>query len=172
MPSRVPTRGEKAHTGFVTHQLEVSFVHVGASLGVYGPVVIAVIHGADRSENAERAVQEMRKLRRTTHSKELHYVYVVIDEAEMPSAKTREVAATLPTLVDTVIGVHEGEGFRASVVRAVVTGIGMVSGSLPTVVSTTREAANKLASLHPNVGPAEDLRIAIDKLRGVALAAK
>ena len=154
------------------HQLEVSFVDSSAGLGVYGPVVIAVIAGADRTENAERTVQEIRKLRRTTHAKELHYLYIVIDQAQMPSAKTRQVAAALPTLVDTVVGVHEGEGFRASVVRAVVTGIGMAGGSLPIIVSSTREAAAKLAAMRPSVGPAEALREALDTLRRATLAAE
>ena len=117
-------------------------------------------------------MEEIRKLRRSTHTKELHYVDVVTEHASMPGAKTRQIAAALPTLTGSFTGVHEGEGFRASVVRAVVTGIGMVTGSMPAVTTTTREAAAKLAAMHPSVGPAEDLRIAIERLRRAALAAE
>ena len=156
----------------MAHQLEVLFVTPGAALGVFGLVIIAIISGQDRPEDAERAVEEIRKLRRSTHTKELHYVYVVTEHASMPGAKTRQIAAALPTLTGSFTGVHEGEGFRASVVRAVVTGIGMVTGSMPAVTTTTREAAAKLAAMHPSVGPAEDLRIAIERLRRAALAAE
>ena len=139
-------------------------------MGLFGPVFIVVIAGADRPENAERAVQELKRLRRTTHAKELRYVYVVLDNAALPGLSTRGVATAIPTLTDSLVGVHEGEGFRASVVRAVVTGIGMVTGTNPEIVKTCAEAAALLASKSANVGPAEELRVAIEKLRSQALA--
>ena len=139
-------------------------------MGLFGPVFIVVIGGADRPENAERAVQELKRLRRTTHAKELRYVYVVLDNAAMPGSRTRGVATAIATLTDSLVGVHEGEGFRASVVRAVVTGIGMVTGTNPEIVKTGAEAAALLASKSANVGPAEELRVAIQTLRSQALA--
>ena len=154
----------------MTHQLEVLFTNPEAAVGLFGPVFIAVIAGADRPENAERAVKEMRRLRRTTHAKELRYIYVVLDNAVMPGPKTREIATAIPTLTDGVVGVHEGEGFRASMVRAVVTGIGMVTGSSPEIVKSAAEAAVLVASKSASVGPAEELRVAIETLRRQALA--
>ena len=139
-------------------------------MGLYGPVFIAVIAGADRADNAERAVQERKRLRRTTHAKELRYVYVVLENAVMPGPKTRDIATAISGLTDTVVGVHEGEGFRASMVRAVVTGIGMVTGTSPEIVKNSAEAAALLASKSANVGPAEELRVAIETLRRQALA--
>ena len=160
----------RAQTLGVVHQLEVLFTNPEAAVGLFGPVFIVVIAGADRPENAERTLQEMRRLRRTTHAKELQYVYVVLNNAAMPGAKTRELATAIPGLTDSVVGVHEGEGFRASVLRAVVTGIGMVTRSSPEIVKTGAEAAVLLASKSANVGPPEALRAAIEKLRRQALA--
>lgn len=154
----------------MAHQLEVLFTNASAAVGLYGPVFIAVIAGDDRPENAERAVQEMKRLRRTTHAKELRYIYVVLENAVMPGPKTREIATAIPTLTDTVVGVHEGEGFRASVVRAVVTGIGMVTGTSPEIVKSAGEAAALMASKSASVGPAEELRVAIETLRRQARA--
>lgn len=149
----------------MAHQLEVLFTNASAAVGLYGPVFIAVIAGADRPDNAERAVQELKRLRRTSHARELRYVYVVTHDSDMPSARTRELAIAIPSVTDSVLGVHEGEGFRASMVRAVVTGIGMATGSNPDIVKTTAEAAALLASRHASVGPAAELRAAIDTLR-------
>ncbi len=147
------------------HSLRIVFAHDGIGLAIYGPLAIAVIEGADRPDAVRRTLDELARLRRTTHKSELHYLYVASENAEMPSTESRTAASSLSRFVDSSMGVHEGEGFRASVIRAVVTGIGMAGGKLPEVVASVSEAADKLSARHASLGTAADLRAAVEALR-------
>lgn len=151
------------------HTLQILFAASGTALGVYGPLVIVVVAGPDRPSSVRRAVDEIARLRRTTHQRELHYLYVAGEHAEVPSAESRAIAAGIAQHVDASMGVHEGEGFRASVVRAVVTSIGMLSGRMPEIVVSVQDATDKLAARHATVGPAEGVRTAIAELRLAAV---
>ncbi|MFO0683847.1 MAG: hypothetical protein U0234_17450 [Sandaracinus sp.] len=150
--------------------VEVLLVQPGASLGTFGSLVIAVTDGPSALEasSVRVAVDTVARLRRTSHAQRLIYVYVVGERSGLPSDETRAITAELAGLVDAVVGVHEGQGFRASVVRGIVVGISMLSRSRmrPEVVSTVAEAAAKLAERHPDLGSESAVRAAIEQVRG------
>jgi hypothetical protein len=150
----------------------ICFEDDGTALGVHGPLVIAVIDAqrAFSAAAARRAVDEIARMRRTTHKRELVYTYVMGADAEVPGPEARQVLSELPDHMDAAIGVHEGSGFRASVVRAVVTGIAMAArGRLhPEIVATIPDAAARIHARLPNLTEEEIVR-AIERVRAVAL---
>lgn len=153
---------------------EIVFAERGAALATRGPLVIVVTDGPDAfaPDLAQRAVDAIRELRRTSHKDRLVYVYLAGERSGMPSAEAREITATMSSLIDQVVGVHEGSGFRASAIRAVVTGLTMIArGNVkPEIVATTTEAGALLATKNPDLGPARDIAQAIEATRRAARA--
>lgn len=136
-------------------EVRICFENDGTALGVYGPIVIAAIesHRAFSAHAARRAVEEISELRRTTHRHGLIYAYVMGEFAEIPGLEARSELARLPELIDVAIGVHEGSGFRASVIRAVVTGIAMAARmqAHPEIVATVSAAAERIHRRVPSL---------------------
>jgi len=52
---------------------------------------------------------------------------VVAPSSELPDAEARQRGATLPRHISFYVGVHEGSGFRASLLRMVIASIAMIS---------------------------------------------
>lgn len=152
--------------------VEVLLVQPGASLGTFGSLVIAATTGpsAFHTPHVRRVVDEMARLRRTTHSERFIYVYVAGEQSGFPSDEARAITAEAASLVDYAVGVHEGHGFRASAVRGVVVGISMLSRARvrPEIVSTVTEAAANLVGRYPDLGTESAVRAAIEKVRGAA----
>jgi hypothetical protein len=133
---------------------EFRALHVERSmaLAVCGPLVVAAWTGPVPEEVAcrQRVLDEMRRLRRGTHAKLLLYVYLVGENASIPDREARKVSANLPEHFDYCAGVHEGNSMRASLIRAVVTSMVMLSRvrlvkERHVIASTPREAARALA---------------------------
>ncbi|HEU4411076.1 MAG TPA: hypothetical protein VFS43_37835 [Polyangiaceae bacterium] len=121
------------------------------ALSTCGPLVIATWtgpapHGAVQ---AQRAADEVRRLRKDTHAKLLLYVYLVGETAVLPEPEARTIRAQLLQYFDTCVGIHEGNSLRASLIRGVVTGMALMSrlgrAKMPHIVSTSEEAARYLA---------------------------
>ncbi len=150
----------------------ICFEDEGAALGVHGPVVIAVISGRHpfSAHAARRAVDEVSRLRKTTHRTDLIYAYVMGEDAEVPGAEARGILAELPEHLDAVIGVHEGSGFRASMIRAVVTGIAMAARRRvhPEIVASVRDAASRIRARRPGLDE-QSLISAFELVRTAAL---
>jgi hypothetical protein len=117
-----------------------------------GPLVIATWtgpapHGAVQ---AQRALNEVRRLRKSTHAKLLLYVYLVGETALSPESEAREIRAQLLEYFDACVGIHEGNSLRASLIRGIVTGMAIMArtgrAKMPHIVSTAEEAARYLAS--------------------------
>lgn len=156
----------------MTHPTELLFRGSDASLGVCGPVVITATDGPASFEPAivRRVVDEIARLRRTSHQNLLVYVYVAGERTALPSPEARAISAELGELFDACIGVHEGSGFRAGAVRAVVAGIAMMSRARvrPSIVSTIAEAATLVAARYPEAGAETALRRSIEHVREAA----
>jgi hypothetical protein len=121
------------------------------ALSTCGPLVIATWtgpapHGAVQ---AQRALDEVKRLRKGTHAKLLLYVYLVGETAVIPENEAREIRAQLLDLFDACVGIHEGNSLRASLIRGIVTGMAMLAraerAKMPYIVSTTEDAARYLA---------------------------
>jgi hypothetical protein len=150
----------------------ICFEDESAALGVHGPLVIAVISGRHplSAHAARRAVDEITRLRKTTHRNALLYAYVVSELAEAPGAEARSILAELPHQMDASVGVHEGAGFRASMLRAVVTGISMASrtGIHPDIVATVPAAAASICARYPALDE-EGVVAAFERVRTASL---
>lgn len=150
----------------------VCFEDEGAALGVHGPVVIAVIAGNHpfSAHAARRAVDEIARLRKTTHRNDLTYAYVMGEFAEVPGAEARNTLSELPEHIDAAVGIHEGSGFRASMIRAVVTGIAMASRARihPEIVASVPIAVTRICARHPGIEEVA-LGAAFERIRHAAL---
>ncbi|MBN8609792.1 MAG: hypothetical protein J0L92_04380 [Deltaproteobacteria bacterium] len=150
----------------------ICFEDEGAALGVHGPLVIAVISGRHpfSAHAARRAVDEVSRLRKTTHRGALLYAYVMGELAEVPGAEARNILAELPNHMDASVGVHEGSGFRASMIRAVVTGIAMASRARihPDIVATVPVAAARICARYPTLDE-KSVVAAFERVRTAAL---
>ncbi len=146
----------------------------GGGLGVRGALVIATTEGprSFRPAITRRVVDEIARLRRTSHQDRLVYVYVAGEEANVPDAESRRIAAELAQHLDTVVGVHEGDGFRASAIRAIVTGISLLQPRRvsPKIVETVQAASAYLHARHPDLGSEQDIADAIEDVRTAARA--
>lgn len=151
------------------HETKILTSHPGASVGTYGPLVVAITDGPSAfvPSTVRSSIDEIARLRQTTHAERLIYVYVAGERSGFPSDEARKTASQLASLVDYCVGVHEGSGFRASAVRGVVVGISMLSSSKvrPEIVSTIGEAAAVLVARFPDLGPEGDVRRAIEQIR-------
>ncbi|MBX7192003.1 MAG: hypothetical protein K1X94_08095 [Sandaracinaceae bacterium] len=150
----------------------ICFEDDGTALGVHGALVIAVID-AQRpfsARAARRAVDEIARMRKTTHKRELVYAYVMGEQAAVPGAEARQVLSELPEHMDVAIGVHEGSGFRASMMRAVATGIAMASRGRvhPEIVATIPAAAARIHARLPALTE-DEIVSAFERVRSVAL---
>ena len=127
----------------------------GGGLGFHGPLVIATTEGprAFHPTLTRRIVDEIARLRRTSHQTKLVYVYVAAEAANVPDGESRRIAAELAQHVDAAVGVHEGGGFRASAVRAIVTGIAMLHPRRvrPKIVDSVHAASAFLHAHHPEL---------------------
>lgn len=140
------------------------------SLGVLGPLVIVVTDGprAWAQNQVKNVVGEVERLRKSTHRERLIYVYVAAASSDIPDQAARKASAPLGALFDECIGVHEGDGFRASLTRAVVTSISMLAPIRvrPEIVVTVEEAAQRLG---PRVSlPSRVIYEAIEAVRSAA----
>lgn len=140
------------------------------ALGTLGPLVIAVTDGpqAFALDVIERSMAEMTRLRRTSHKSRFIYVYLAGETSKIPDQPAREKSAPIADLFDECVGIHEGSGFRGSLVRAVVTSIGMLTARRirPTIVATIPEAA---AALTERSGlSVADITAAIEAVRRAA----
>lgn len=146
----------------------------GSAIGCRGPMVIAATEGprSFRPELTRRAVDAIVRLRQTSHRDKLIYVYVASEESNVPDAESRRIAAELAQHVDAMVGVHEGDGFRASAIRAVVTGISLLQSRriTPRVHSSVADASVYLESAFPELGRAATIEAAIDDVRTAARA--
>jgi hypothetical protein len=140
------------------------------ALGTLGPLVIAVTDGpqAFAPDTLTRSMAELSRLRRTSHKDRFVYVYLAGERSQVPDQAAREKAAPITELFDECVGIHEGSGFRGSLVRAVVTSIGLLTPRRvrPTIVATIAEAS---ATLAPRTGIADDeISAAIEAVRRAA----
>ncbi|HEU4538502.1 MAG TPA: hypothetical protein VFS00_30485, partial [Polyangiaceae bacterium] len=75
---------------------------------------------------------------------------------------------------DACVGIHEGSSMRSSLIRAVVTGMAMMSRRprkiMPHVVSTAAEAARELALLAGGQPDEAAILAAIEETRRLSLA--
>ncbi len=155
---------------------EIVFCGNDAALGVFGPLVIAVTDGPEsfRPEYVQRVLNEVSRLRRTTHANKLVYLYVAGERSTLPGADVRETAAKVADLFDACIGVHEGTGFRASALRAVIVGFTMLSRARvrPEIVATVDAAAAYAGARHPELGGANAVLDAIREVRAAAAGSR
>lgn len=154
---------------------EIVFRGTDAALGVFGPLVIAVTDGPEafRPEYAQRVLDEVGRLRRTTHAERLVYLYVAGERAGIPGTEVRDKLAKVGELMDACVGVHEGTGFRASAIRAVIAGITMLSRTRvrPQIVASIDEAAAQVTATHSDLGGRMAVLEAIREVREAAQSA-
>ncbi|MCU0687423.1 MAG: hypothetical protein MUF34_35140 [Polyangiaceae bacterium] len=156
--------------------LQVLYVERFSALTVFGPLVVSVWTGPAPHgvRQAQRIIDEVRQLRQSTHAKLLLYVYLVSEDAVIPEPEARKVKAKIVELFDSCVGIHEGNSLRTSLVRAVTTGMIMMSRrqKLPTlqVVSTSGQAARQLAPLTGGQLDAATILASIEETRSISLA--
>jgi hypothetical protein len=128
----------------------------GAAVGVLGPFALCTADGPSAFSpiTARRVVSEIERLRRTSHRSRLVYVYVVAEDANLPDHETRKIVAEVAQHVDAVIGIHEGTGFRASVVRGMITSINLLARQRlrPIIFASVGEAVEHLERRSPELG--------------------
>lgn len=73
----------------------------------------------------ERELRDMKQ--RLRGERPLLVLSVVSEDAPMPDAESRAVASRFAQFFDYYVGVHEGTGFRASLVRSVVAGMALAA---------------------------------------------
>lgn len=144
----------------------------GAALGTHGALVIASTEGPRSFAPVRAMVDEIGRLRRTSHRERLVYVYVAGENVEPPSQEQRKVAAEVSAHVDAIYGVHEGSGFRASIIRSVVMGIAMLSRQRvqQVIIDSVRKASEQLATNEPALGGPREIESAIEAVRAAARA--
>lgn len=153
-------------------ETEILFSESGASVAFRGPLVVAITDGPDafNVKCAKRTVAEVQRLRRGSHKDRMIYVYLAGERSGIPSAEAREVASGIGDLIDVGVGIHEGNGFRASAIRAVVTGISMMSRARVKleIVATVDEAAALVSTRWPEAGSKAEVRGVLDQARAAA----
>ncbi len=144
----------------------------GAALGTHGCLVVASTEGPESFRPARVMVDEIARLRRTTHRDRLVYVYVAGERSGTPDADARKIASEVGLHVDAIYGVHEGAGFRASLIRGIVTGIAMISRQRvqPEIADSVRAASELLAMREPTLGGPREIASAIEAVREAARA--
>lgn len=150
------------------HVIEVDANHC---LGSHGPILVIVW----RHETTRSAVMNVRRAALALAARrpgELGLMMIVETTAEAPSGEVRAVVAQamgdFGHLVRRSALVHEGTGFHAAAVRAVVTGLSLVARQpYPQQVfdSVERAATWIVQGVPREVTSAEDLREAISALR-------
>lgn len=140
------------------------------ALGALGPAVVLVTDGphAWASNQVNSVVEELTRLRKTSHRERLIYVYVAGATTDIPDTAARKQSAPIAELFDECVGIHEGDGFRASLTRAIVTSISMFSATRvrPEIVASVSEAGARLSA---RLGqPATSIVDAIEAVRAAA----
>lgn len=144
---------------------------------VLGPLAVVAWTGPVPIDapRAQRLLDAMQQLRSTSHRDLLLYAYVVAETASMPDGPARTIGARLPELFDHCAAIHEGDGLRSSVIRAVLTSMTMMarvrSRKKLDVVSYPWDAAHVLAPM--SRGRLDEVAIhdAIESTRCVAINA-
>lgn len=92
---------------------------------------------------------------------------VVSETTTMPDAESRRIATDFASYFDYYVGAHEGTGFRASLVRAVVAGMALAARVKPRydVCSDARHGAALIASRSSGTVFADELYAVITELR-------
>jgi len=140
-------------------------------VGVWRNLLIAVWRTETRAPAVDRVSAVLGKLART--HRDVALLQVIEEGATAPDADARRAISNLLKQHGSVIRcsavVYEGDGFRAATLRAVVTGIALLSRPLyPHVVfASTISAINWTARHYSHDGPvwAEQVRNAVDELR-------
>lgn len=73
-----------------------------------------------------RVIATLKRMKSRTREPVLVFTVVSV-HTTMPDAASRAIAAEMPAWFDYYVGVHEGTGFRASMVRAVVAGMALAA---------------------------------------------
>lgn len=104
----------------------------------------------------------------------LFVLAIVSEHTNMPSAECRAVGARFPQYFRYYVGVHEGSGFRASLVRTVIAGMAMASRvkARYSVVSTLAEGARDLELHSQGAFPAAQAEADIRAMREAIAGAK
>lgn len=92
---------------------------------------------------------------------------VVSVQTDMPDSTSRAIATEFPEYFDLYVGVHEGTGFRASLVRAVVAGMALAARvkARYEVTEDVTSGARLLAQRSGGTVKAEDLVAVVSDLR-------
>lgn len=140
-------------------------------VGVWRNLLIAVWRTETRAPAVDAVSAVLAKLSRT--HRDVALLQVIEEGATAPDADARRAISNMLKHNGSVIRcsavVYEGDGFRAATLRAVVTGIALLSRPLyPHVVfASTISAINWTARHYSHDGPvwAEQVRNAVDELR-------
>lgn len=140
------------------------------ALALYGPILIQLWQTGTPDEGARAARVLALELSRSQFP-EVGTIAIVPADAGLPSADARDSLAHLPGDLGKATAlalVREGDGFRASTIRAVLTGIMLVSrNNVPhQVFSATDSASSWLRERLEIPGGAAGLALAIGELRG------
>ncbi len=147
--------------------LVISHVTPEYALAKFGPVLIQLWERGTPLEGARRALSLARSYATTTAGPTCTLIIVPARSAP-PSAEVRKALGAMPDVLPGCAGlglVREGSGFRASGVRAVMTGMMLMSRHKAPhqVFSSTRAASLWLANQMPEGLPG--LPVAVDELR-------
>lgn len=156
--------------------MRVIYTEPSIAMTVRGPLVTVACTGSVVLDVArsQRFYESMKHLRETSHASLLLYAYVMDEKVGMPDAPARPIGAKVMALFDHCVGIHEGEGWRASAVRAVLTSVAMLSrvslrGRIE-VVPDVETAAHRMAP-HAQGELTEDaIREAIAVTRGLSVS--
>lgn len=141
-------------------------------VGVWRNVVIQIWEHPIESLVQRRAFQKTGEAFRTLRAKLgpsalLLAITVVSAHTNMPDAESRKIAAEFSSWFDYYVGVHEGTGFRASLVRTVVAGMALVAPKRAAhdICSDVRHGAAILAGRAGGTLTSADVVAAISELR-------
>ena len=143
-------------------------------IGTWGPVFFVLWKGETEPSTADRIQESLRAFVPTLEGRRAALFTVVAKEAPMPSSEARTALSNiLRQGADAVLAsavVMEGDGFRASMVRSVATGLALVARQpFPhRVFAATEDAAAwidlRLGGSAPRASAAEIL-MALEELR-------
>src|SRR5687768_17012946 len=112
-------------------RLEREIITPQYGLALHGPILLQLWERATPDEGAREAVALAARLAETSEPAVATLV-IVAEESSLPSSAARDILATLPGALGRGVGialVREGSGFRSAAVRAVLTGLMLVSRS-------------------------------------------
>jgi hypothetical protein len=143
-------------------------------MGTWGPIFFVLWKGEVEPRTADRIQVSLRAFAQTLGGQRAALLTVVAQDAPMPSSEARTALSNvLRHGADAVLAsavVMEGDGFRASMVRSVATGLAIVARQpFPhRVFARTEDAVEwidlRLGALAPRPSPAE-ISVALEELR-------